>query len=90
MKRYTAAAARQQFSRVLDAAERGEAVIIERRGVRFRIHPESRATKKIISPPPVVELTDDAVVEGRWTWDWEAKGLRFVSPKRGERDPSRY
>ncbi len=37
MKRYTAAKARQQFSLLLDAAERGEPVIVERRGVRFRI-----------------------------------------------------
>ena len=36
MKQYSAAAAKERFSLLLDAAERGEPVIIERSGVRFR------------------------------------------------------
>ena len=35
MKRYTAAQARQRFAEVLDAAERGQPVLVERRGVSF-------------------------------------------------------
>ncbi|HXG21916.1 MAG TPA: type II toxin-antitoxin system prevent-host-death family antitoxin [Methylomirabilota bacterium] len=84
MKRYTAAAARQQFSHVLDEAERGEAVIIERRGVRFRVQTEDPAMPKH-APAPVIEFIDPAVAAGQWTWRWGPKGLRFVATKRGRR-----
>lgn len=86
MKRYTAATARQQFSLLLDTAERGESVVIERRGVRFRVRVEDKPALK--SPPrrtALIEFVDPAVAAGRWSWDWEPKGLRFVSSKRGRR-----
>jgi len=38
MKRYTTAQARKQFAELLDAAERGQDVVIERRGVLFVLH----------------------------------------------------
>ena len=86
MKRYTAAKARQQFSLLLDTAERGESVVIERRGVRFRIRAERQsALKALPSRPPLIEFVDPAVTAGRWSWDWEPEGLRFVSAKRGRR-----
>jgi hypothetical protein len=86
MKRYTAAIARQQFSHVLDAAERGEAVVIERRGVRFRVQTEERsASKRAPAPAPLIEFVDPAVATGQWTWDWGPEGLRFVATKRGRR-----
>ena len=86
MKRYTAAKARQQFSLLLNTAERGESVIIERRGVRFRIRVEQQPGLR--SAPrrvPVIEFVDPAVAAGRWGWDWEPEGLRFVAAKRGRR-----
>jgi len=86
MKRFTAAEARQQFSLLLDTAERGEAVIIERRGVRFRIRterqPASRATAR---RTPVIEFVDPSVADGQWSWDWRPEGLHFVAAKRGRR-----
>jgi len=86
MKRFTAAKARQQFSLLLDTAERGESVIIERRGVRFRIRAEQqpalRATSRRV---PVIEFVDPAIAAGRWSWDWGPEGLRFVAAKRGRR-----
>jgi hypothetical protein len=86
MKRYTAAAARQQFSHILDAAERGEAVVIERRGIRFLVRTEGRsASKRGPAPAPLIEFIDPAVASGQWTWDWDAGGLRFVATKRGRR-----
>lgn len=85
MKRYTTAQAKQQFSRLLDAAEQGESVIIERRGVRFRVRTERQAAPKKTSRLPMIEIVDPAVVAGDWTWDWKADGLQFVSVKRGRR-----
>jgi antitoxin (DNA-binding transcriptional repressor) of toxin-antitoxin stability system len=85
MKRYTAATARQQFSHLLDAVERGESVLIERRGVRFRLHTERQATPKRTPRTPVIEIVDPAVVAGEWKWEWEPEGVRFAATKRGRR-----
>jgi antitoxin (DNA-binding transcriptional repressor) of toxin-antitoxin stability system len=85
MKRYTPAQAKQQFSSLLDAAEQGESVIIERRGVRFCIRTERPATPKRASRLPMIEMVDPAVVAGNWTWDLKANGLEFVAVKRGRR-----
>jgi prevent-host-death family protein len=68
MKRYTVAQARQKLAEVLDRAEEGESVVIERRGVRFVV------SAKVIARPtvrraPLFELTDDAVEAGEWSWD---------------------
>jgi prevent-host-death family protein len=41
MKRYSVAQARQQFAELLDSAERGDAVVIDRRGVRFVVEASS-------------------------------------------------
>jgi prevent-host-death family protein len=79
MKRYTAAQARQHLSNVLDAAEAGEPVIIERRGVRFAVHTDKKvATRR---RAPLVEWMDPAVEAGDWTWEWTSKGLRFSGRK---------
>jgi hypothetical protein len=43
MRRYTAAQARQRLAEVLDTAKSGEAVVIERRGERFRVALDSLA-----------------------------------------------
>lgn len=85
MKRYSAAEAKQQFSLLLDTVERGEAVVIERRGVRFRVRTEQRATRKKIPQAAVIEIVDPAIRAGNWKWDWESEGLRFVATKRGRR-----
>jgi antitoxin (DNA-binding transcriptional repressor) of toxin-antitoxin stability system len=61
MKRYTTATAKQRFSLLLDAAERGEPVIIERRGVRFRIQTDRRSSRKRPPRYPVIEIVDPAV-----------------------------
>ena len=37
MKRYTVAQVRERLSEALDSAEAGKPVVIERRGVRFRL-----------------------------------------------------
>ena len=76
MKRYTAAQARKNLAEVLDAAERGESVVIERRGVRFGVAAD-HSPRRPANGPPVLEILDPAVAEGQWTWELGAKGLRF-------------
>lgn len=82
MKRYNVAEARRRLAAILDAAERGEEVVIERRGVRFaiRLAPVSSwgSDKRV-----TVEFLDPAVEAGQWTWDWAPGDAGFVSdPKR--------
>ncbi len=82
MKRFSAATARQRLSHLLDAAERGEGVVIERRGVQF----ELRSRPKKTGPrrrPSLVEWVDPAVERGQWIWEPGARGLEFT-PRRGQ------
>jgi len=85
MKRFTTATAKQRFSLLLDAAERGESVIIERRGVRFRVQPERQATSKKTRRKPIIEIIDPAVAKGVWQWEWKPDELRFSKNIREQR-----
>jgi prevent-host-death family protein len=85
MKRFTTATAKQRFSLLLDAAERGESVIIERRGVRFRVQPERHTTSKKTRRKPIIEIIDPAVAKGVWHWEWKPDGLRFSKSVREQR-----
>jgi len=80
MKRYTSAQARQRFADVLDEAERGQAVIIERRGVRFRLQAE-RAAPRSFAGKRLIRWMDPAVARGDWTWEWKPGDLKFVPGK---------
>jgi len=81
VKRYTSSQVRERLADVLDAAERGEEVIIERRGVRFSIRAE-RAGSTRRRRQPVIETVDPAVAAGEWTWTWKPAGLTFSSKRR--------
>lgn len=76
------AEARARFGEILDEAEKGMPVLIERRGVRFRLvaekGPPSNASK------PVFDFVDAGVMTGQWTWKAGAKGLAFA-PRRKRR-----
>jgi antitoxin (DNA-binding transcriptional repressor) of toxin-antitoxin stability system len=81
-KRYTVVQARERLSTVLDEAEQGVPVIIERRGVRYQIsvvRPANRHRRKV---GPRIEVLDAAVEEGRWSWTWDADGLTFRSSRK--------
>lgn len=80
-RRYTVAHARMRMAEMLDSAERGEEVIIERQGVRFAV--VARSKRKPSRPrAPVVEILDPAVASGDWTWAEGAGGLTFSPRKR--------
>ena len=83
MKRYTVAQARRQFAEVLDSAERGDPVVIERRGVRFVVEAQRRRRRPPARRTSMIQHLDPAVAAGEWTWSWKADGLRFKSRRRG-------
>ena len=81
-KRYTVAHVRERLSDALDQAERGEAVIIERHGTRFRLSVASEAPARRRRRKPRIEVLDPAVADGQWSWSWTPKSLSLQSRKR--------
>ena len=81
MKRYTVAQARGRLADVLNEAERGVRVVIERRGVRYELRaqpaPEGNRSRR-----SVIETLDTAVAHGQWHWTWAPKGVRLVPRRR--------
>ena len=82
VKRYTVAQVRQRLAEALDSAERGGPVLIERRGVRFRLEAE-RPRRRGKQRKPLVAFIDPAIEAGRWSWDWESGELRLSRKGRG-------
>jgi hypothetical protein len=76
VKGFSVAEARARFGDLLDQAEQGERVVIERRGVRFWLQSEPPA-----APPPsreaFFEWLDPRVEAGEWTWNLTRGGARF-------------
>jgi len=83
MTQIKASDARQEFFRLLDAAEKGEAVIVERKGARFRLTllpPEPARTR---SSPVLIE--DPEVLSGNWSWVGDQRGQLQFRPRRKKR-----
>ncbi len=84
MTRYSVTEARKQIARVLDDAEKGNGVLIERKGVFFRVLLETsnRLPPRSRRPPPI-EVLDPAIDAGDWSWDVQAKGgMKFVATRK--------
>jgi len=86
MKAYRVAEARAQFSTLLDEAEGGDAVVIERKGIRFRLAVEATDPADCRVRPAIV-YADPDVLSGSWTWTNSPQGLRFRG-RRSARRPS--
>lgn len=73
MKRYNIAELRAQLAHAFDEVERGETVVIERRGRRFLLVPEQ---PKGAWPalPAQVEVSDPSLLEDGWGWEWPGPG----------------
>ena len=67
---------RRRFTEVLDAAEKGDEVLIERRGVRYVLRVESKRPRPR-RQQSLITYMDPAVAAGQWTWDME-----FVDTRR--------
>lgn len=76
MKRYSVAHVRARLADVLDEAEAGNPIVIERRGVRYvlRVENQPQRRRKVSSS---IETVDPDVARGQWTWELSAKGVRF-------------
>jgi hypothetical protein len=81
MKQYRVAEARARFGEILDQAENGATVHIERHGVRFTLRAERQPAKRKPSPSAVAWVAPE-VMSGQWTWALSPRGLRFRSRKR--------
>jgi hypothetical protein len=62
---------------VLDRAESGQPVVIERGGVHFELVVRG-PKRRIARRKPVLEILDPAVAEGDWTWEWDEGGVTFA------------
>jgi len=81
MKGFKVAEARAQFGDLLDQAEQGEPVFIERKGVRFLLSVE-RSELPADRGGPFFTAVDPDVLGGNWTWASGRKGLAFKARRR--------
>lgn len=81
MKPLKVAEARARFGEILDEAEGGTPVTIERRGVRFTLSAEAAAPARV-PKPALFEQVDAQVLTGRWTWKPSARGLTFSARRK--------
>jgi hypothetical protein len=82
MKRYTVSGVRERLAEALDAAERGVPVVIERKGVRYRLSLDAGARPRTSRRPARVQVLDPDVEDGRWTWRVTGSGLAFRQGRR--------
>lgn len=75
-RHYSTAEARQHLSELLDRAEQGEAVVIERRGRRFEVQVTQPAGRK---QTRVAIVMSPDVERGQWSWELKRGGARFRS-----------
>ena len=64
---FKVAEARARFGEILDEAEKGGTVVIERRGVRFRLIAEADRPRSG-RQAPLFEFVHGDVLSGQWTW----------------------
>ena len=77
------AEARARFGEILDAAEKGLPVVIERRGVRFRLIAESAAARTAKADGATFAFVDPAMMSGQWTWRTDgARGVKFAARRK--------
>lgn len=72
MKQYTVSELREHLATALDRAERGESVMITRRGRRFRLVADA-ADRAKGGPSAFFKVTDRELLDRGWTWDPSAR-----------------
>ncbi|MBI4412306.1 MAG: type II toxin-antitoxin system Phd/YefM family antitoxin [Deltaproteobacteria bacterium] len=82
MRQVTATEARKEFFKLLDAAARGETVVIERGGVPLRLV-RGKLPKKKISVDYTKYFHSPVNDADLWTWEWHpSKGLKLIKPSK--------
>jgi hypothetical protein len=80
-KRFLVAEARARFGELLDEADQGETVVIERWGVQYTLTAQQAVPKPNVKGRRLFEWVDPDVMSGQWTWTPTKKGLRFTPRK---------
>jgi antitoxin (DNA-binding transcriptional repressor) of toxin-antitoxin stability system len=83
MKGFKVAEARARFGDLLDQAEHGEPVFIERKGVRFLLSVVPPTPSPAAGRTAFFTAVDPDVMSGEWTWTFGPKGLAFRPRRRG-------
>ena len=81
MKKYSVSLVRERLSEALDDADRGQPVLIERRGVTYELKVRKAPVRKKKAAPQI-EILDRAIAAGTWTWEWEKGDLQLRTPRR--------
>jgi antitoxin (DNA-binding transcriptional repressor) of toxin-antitoxin stability system len=81
MEHLKVAEARARFGEMLDEAEQGGEVVIERQGVRFRLVAENKRPAGA-SKVPLFDFVDPDVMTGQWTWKVGSKGAAFAARRK--------
>ena len=68
---------RERLSDALNEVDRGVPVVIERRGVRYRLTREAQPIAKT-TRKPVIERADADILAGDWSWNWSDGGLQIA------------
>lgn len=76
MRKYSVSMVRERLAEALDDADRGEPVLIERRGVTYELIVR-KAPSRRKKATPQIEILDRAVAGGNWTWEWKKGDLRL-------------
>ncbi len=81
MSRHTASEARRKLFHLLDSVEQGDTVILERKGVQFRLSlvQEPRLTEPQPSP---IRVLDRSILDGDWSWEADANGELSFAPRK--------
>ena len=81
MEHLKVAEARARFGEMLDEAEQGGEVVIERRGVRFRLVAEGERTTRA-AKAHLFDFVAPAVMSGQWTWKPGKQGVAFAARRK--------
>jgi hypothetical protein len=76
MRKYSVSMVRERLSEALDAADQGQPVLIERRGVTYELTVRKAPGRKKKATPQI-DILDPAIVDGTWTWAWEKGDLQL-------------
>jgi antitoxin (DNA-binding transcriptional repressor) of toxin-antitoxin stability system len=80
VSRYPVSVARERLADLLDDAEAGKPVVIERRGVQYAITAVQPATRPR-ARRKLIASADAAIESGEWSWTWREGQLAFARPR---------
>ena len=69
------------FGEILDEAEQGGEVVIERQGVCFRLVADTKRPAGA-AKGALFDFVDPVVLTGQWTWKAGTKGVAFAARRK--------